>query len=580
MRKGSYMDVIKGRFLKQNFGKILIAIFISWFILSFLIVPNIKIIYDTFFGTGTFSIESIQKLVRSERAIRSIFNSIVLAVILSVTVNIVGILIVLLLNYFDIKGSKILKLGFYTTLIYSGVALNFGYKLVYGENGLITKLLMEIFPNLNPSWFSGLFAVAFVMTFACTSNHVLFLTSAIHSIDFHTVEAAQNLGASQFSIIRKIVLPTLKPTIFALTILTFLSGLGAVSAPLVFGGNEFETITPMILTFARSATSKNLATVLALFLGLITITVLTFFLRNEAKGNYISISKTKMKLKKQKITNKTANIIMHIIAYVLFAIYTIPVLTIIVFSFTNSKAISTGQITLDSFTLKNYATTFSSVNQLKPYLVSLTYGAVASLLVVIFCLICAYLMRKYRNGLTKTLDYLLMIPWFLPSTLIAIGLIITYNVQNPLVFNRILTGTIWILLIGYILTKIPFTIRICKSAFFGISDEIEEAARNLGSKTIYTFIKVILPIIIPTVAGVYALNLIHILPDYDLSVFLYHPLYQPLGVTIMNATKNTVTGDTKALILVYTVILMVINTLIMYVVYGKLGFNRKGNDIK
>ena len=573
------MNVLNGRFYRYHLWKIILGVFLAWFLLSFLIVPNVKIIYDTFFSTGTFSFETIEKLINSERAVRSIINSIILAVILVITVNIVGTFIVLVLNYFDIKGSRILRLGFFTTLIYGGVALNFGYKLVYGEYGIITKLLMNVFPDLNPSWFSGLFAVAFVMTFACTSNHVLFLTSAIHSIDFHTVEAAKNLGASQFYILRKVVLPTLKPTLFALTILTFLTGLGAVSAPLVFGGQEFETITPMILTFSKSTSSRDLATVLSLFLGLVTVIVLSFLLRSEEKGNYISVSKTKEVLKKQRITNKTANIIVHIITYLLFAIYVIPVLTIIVFSFTDAKAISTGEITLDTFTLKNYALTFSGLDSIKPYLVSLSYGFVASLLVVIFCLICAYWMRKYPNKLTKTLDYILMIPWFLPATLIAIGLIITYHTPNLFVFNQVLTGTLWILLIGYVIIKIPFTIRISKSAFFSVSIEIEEAAKNLGAKTTYTFIRVILPIIIPTILGVFALNFISILPDYDLTVFLYHPLYEPLGITIMNATKNTVTADTKALNLVYTVILMGINTLILFFVYGRLGFNRKASDV-
>mgnify|MGYP000798317012 CR=1 FL=1 len=52
-----------------------------------------------------------------------VLNSLKLAVCLVITVNIVGISIVLLTEYFDIKGAKILRLGYMTTLIYSGVAL-------------------------------------------------------------------------------------------------------------------------------------------------------------------------------------------------------------------------------------------------------------------------------------------------------------------------------------------------------------------------------------------------------------------------------------------------------------------------
>lgn len=573
------MDILKSRSFKFNPIIIVLSLLITWFVFAFLVYPNINTIYETFFSTGTFSLETVQKLLKSDRAVRSLLNSVILAVVLVITVNIVGIFLVLSTQYFDIKGAKMLKLSYFTTLIYGGVALNLGYKLVYGKNSLLTRLLIDIFPNWDSNWFSGMFAVVFVMTFACTSNYILFLSSAIRNIDNQTIEAAKNLGASQLTILRKVVLPTLKPTLFALTILLFLAGLSATSAPLVFGGSKFETITPMILTFANSSSSKNLATVLALILGILTIIVLTFMLRSEKKGNYMSISKTKTNLKKQKINNKTVNTIVHFVAYLLFIIYTMPVLAIIIYSFTDSLAITSGVLTLESFTLNNYFHAFSSLAALKPYIISLSYGLSSSFLVVVFCLFCAYVMKKYNNRLTNLLDYFLMIPWFLPSTLIAVGLTMTYNVQQGIVFNKVLTGTIWILLIGYIIVNIPFTLRISKSALYGINNEIEDAAKNLGANSFYTFIKVLMPIIITSIMGVFALNFIGILPDYDLTVFLYHPLYETLGISIMKATGNSAVADTRALNLVYTVILMIINTTILTLVYGRLGFNRGGKGV-
>lgn len=146
-----------------------------------------------------------------------------------------------------------------SSLIYGGVVLVSGYKSVYGSNGLITKFLLNFFPNMNPGWFVGYGAVVFVMTFSCTQNHMMFLKNAIHNIDYYTIEAAKNMGASGASIFFKIVFPVLKPTFFAITILTFLTGLGAMSAPLIVGGQDFQTINPMIITFSRSSSSRDIA---------------------------------------------------------------------------------------------------------------------------------------------------------------------------------------------------------------------------------------------------------------------------------------------------------------------------------
>ena len=110
-----------------------------------------------------------------------VWNSLKLALCLVITVNVVGISIVLLTEYFDIKGAKILRLGYMTTLIYSGVALVTGYMFLYASDGIITTQLKDAFPNINVNWFTGFNAVLFTMTFACTSNHALFLRlSLIH----------------------------------------------------------------------------------------------------------------------------------------------------------------------------------------------------------------------------------------------------------------------------------------------------------------------------------------------------------------------------------------------------------------
>lgn len=562
------MNALRTRMKSVNLSNVLIGLLIGWLIFTFLIFPNANTIYQTFFSSGAFSLDPFRRLIVSERAMRSLWNSFLLAFTLVITVNLIGISLVLLTDYFALKGSKILRLGYFTTLIYSGVVLVSGYQFVYGSNGFVTTILSSIFEGYTADWFQGYWAVAFVMTFACTSNHVLFLSSAMQKIDFQTIEAAKNLGASQFYILRRVVLPVLKPTLYALTILTFLTGLSATSAPLILGGRQFETITPMILTFSRTISSRDLAIVLALVLGVATIILLSFMIRSERKGNFMSVSKVKSELKKQKIENKVMNIFVHIFAYLIFIIYMIPVVLIIVFSFTDAYSISTGTLSWDRFTLVNYQNAFSSLAALEPYIISLLYGFFASLLVVAFCLLCSRIIHKYKNGFVLMLEYFLMIPWFLPSTLIAIGLIVTFNVGRFFIGGRVLTGTVWLLMIGYVLIKIPFTLRMTKAAFFSIDNEIEEAAKNLGAGSFYTFRRVLFPIILPSALGVFALNFISILQDYDLTVFLYHPLYEPLGVMIQNATSAQTLADTRALSLVYSVILMVMSAIIMYTVYG------------
>lgn len=547
-----------------NIPGLILKLFLIWFIFSFLVFPNVNLLLKVFIKDGHFSLDAIHKIMKSTRAINSLKNSFLLAVASVVTVNVSGILIVLFTEYFDIKGSKILSLGFMTTLIYGGVVLVTGYKFVYGETGIVTKVLMQFFPNMDPQWFVGFGAVLFIITFSGTSNHMMFLTNAVRNLDYHTIEAAKNMGASQGTILFKIVLPTMKPTIFAITILTFIAALSTMSGPLIVGGPDFQTINPMIKTFANMTGSRDIAALLAIILGIATSILLFIMQKIEKKGNYISISKTKAKMTKQKIENPVLNVIAHIVAYVMFVIYMLPIINVLVFSFTDGMTIKTGQIRKDSFTLENYAKLFRSSTAYKPYLVSILYSFVAALTVAVICIAVARIITKLKHKWDKLYEPLILIPWLLPSTMIALGLMMTYDEARWNLANKVLVATPVIMLIAYMIIKLPFSYRMIRAAFIGLDGNMEEAAQVMGAKPFYTMRKVILPIIMPVVLSVVVLNFNGLLSEYDLSVFLYHPLFQPLGIVIKLATDETATTDAQAMAFVYTVILMIISTIALW----------------
>ena len=554
---------------------VIVTLVTLWFVATFLVFPNANLLISTFFPQGQFSFRAIEKLVSSERAMNSLWHSFALAATLAVTVNVVGIFIVLVTDYFKIRGARILWLGYATTLIYGGIVLAAGYNFIYGRYGFVTNAVRNWFPEIDPNWFSGYFAVVVVMTLATTTNHMLFLGSSLAKIDYQTIEAARNMGASTMRILWRIVLPALRPMIFAVTVLTFLTGLGALTAPLVLGGTDFQTIAPMILTFSKSTGSRDLAALLAVILGLATIVLLAMMNRVEKSGVYFSVAKVATPLQKQRIPNRFANAAVHVAAYVLFVVYATPVLLIVLFSFLHSSAILTGSITWDSFTLDNYATVFGTPAVLRPFVVSVVYSALASLIVVGGMLFVSRVLQKHRNPLTSVLEYLLHIPWILPTILIALALVMTFDRPNALVGGQVLTGTTSLLLIAYVIVKIPFTLRLLKAAFMSVPESLEDAARILGAGSMFTLRKVLVPLVLPTAAAITALNFNSLLDDYDAAVFLYHPLYQPLGVAIKASTEGENNLDSMSITFVYTVLLMIIMGFTMYLVYGRGGSSKR-----
>lgn len=551
-----------------NLPLIAYLIILGWFIFAFMIVPNLEILKTVFFSGKESIGELIGKIFRSERAVKGIQNSFVLAVFVTVTTTIVGILEVLFLDYFKLRGRQFLNLCYMIPLVFGGIMLANGYLFTYGSKGFVTKLLNPIFPALPANWFEGFGAVLFLMTFACTANYMIFFRNAFKGIDFQTVEAAKGLGASNFTVLTKVVLPALKPVLLTCIILLFQTGLMAMSAPLMVGGKKFETIAPLILTFTQRPASRDLAAVLSLFLGLFQLILLYIIQKNEKKGNYLSISKVKTKIEPTKIKNSLANVFVHLLAYLFALINLLPLIVVLLFSFTNFQTISSRELKWSSFSLQNYQKILLDQSVYQPFVTSVVYSVLAAVIAVVLMTVAARIVFKYRNRLTDILEMLLYIPWVLPGLMFALGLVLSYSKPKWFLFNQPLTGTLLIMLVAYIVVMLPNTFRFLKASCFAVDQNLEDAAKNLGAKPAYSFIKIVLPILLPTILAMLAINFNGKLGDYDLSVFLYHPTAKPVGVVIQG-NSNPETGiEGVALNFVYSVILMLINTLVFFFVYA------------
>ena len=547
---------------------IIIGMFlVFYFLIAFVLLPNLSVLHTTFIVDGKFSFSAIEKIMKSKRVVKSLKNSFILALTLPVLTSIIGISQVLFIDYFKIKGRTIIMLCYLIPLVFGGLLINNGYVFSYGPNGIFTNIMTNFFPNINKNWFKGYYAVLIAMSFGCTTNYMMFFRNVLNNIDYHTVEAGKNLGASQWSILKKIVIPQVRPMIITCIVLLFQQGLGAMAAPLILGGDDFQTITPLILTLAGRPTSRDIAAILALIQGIFQIGVLLIIQRMERGKNYMSISKTKATITRQKINNRKVNILAHLIAYILAVLNAIPFLAVIIFSFTDYQTMGNGKIGLNSFTLNNYREILTDPSAYKPFITSVLYAFIAALVVAMITIFIGRISQKYKFKVTAITELLIYIPWVLPSILFSLGLVLLYSSEHFWVNNRVLTGTFVILLIAYIVVMLPNTYRFTRTAYFGISKDLEEAAQNLGASSLYTFYRIVLPVLMPTVLALFALNFNGKLGEYDLSAFLFHPLNPTLGIVIRRNADPTARIDARAINLVYSVILIVINIIVVWMVY-------------
>ena len=591
---------LKPEYIWKVFG---IAFFVYLFF-GFMLLPCLNTITQIFTVKGADGKTDPLAVIRfffAGNMPSYVWNSLKLAISLVITVNFVGISIVLLTEYFDIKGAKVLRLGYMTTLIYSGVALVTGYLFLYDSNGMLTTWLANVIPGFNKDWFSGFRAVLFTMTFACTSNHMLFLRNAIRGIDYNTVEAARNLGAKPFKVLMKVVFPTLIPTLFSLTVMTFITGLCAMSAPTLLG---YDSINPEIVRLAGSSVADEAfpqarAALLSIILAMFTIILLTTLSSYERKGHYLSVSKTKAKLVKQKIQNPVMNVIAHIYAYVLFLIYMTPVVMIVLFSFQNYPAIRAKSLDMNQWTLINFfgqqdyefltnrgklktrvgsiSGLFANADTVGGIRLSFVLSAIAAALACVIVVVAVnYIFKNKCKKRSTVLEYSLLFPWLLPTILICYSYRTYFNSDSVwYVFNNNLywkENVRFLIVMAYTVVKLPFALRMIKAAFYAIDEELEDAARNLGASPLVTFLRVKLPIVLPSVLAVFALNFNALFTEYDMSATFHSSYGKSYAMVIQNMCaeegRDGYNVNASGRRCASTVFIMIVSGLILYLVYG------------
>jgi spermidine/putrescine transport system permease protein len=114
---------------------------------------------------------------------------------------------------------------------------------------------------------------------------VLPLYASLEKLDFRLVEAAYDLYASRFQVLRHVIIPMAKPGIVAGCILVFIPGLGAYISPELLGGGKELMIGNLIALQFSGSRNWPFGSAAALILMVVVMASLIIYVRYSAKGS-------------------------------------------------------------------------------------------------------------------------------------------------------------------------------------------------------------------------------------------------------------------------------------------------------
>lgn len=240
-------------------------------------------------------------------------------------------------------------------------------------------------------------------------------------------------------------------------------------------------------------------------------------------------------------------------AAIIYALFYIPVLVMIQFSFNDAKR----NYSWEGFTTAWYGKLFSFRNHdlWEALVYSLIIAVVATVISVVIGVLGGIGLKKFQFRGKKFINLMLYVPIVVPEIVLAVSMLIIFMTIGI----KLGMGTI---VIGHCTFCIPYAVVTIKGRISGDNDTLQEASMDLGANRVQTFWRITIPSIMPGIMSAAFLSFTLSIDDVIMSNMLASARQSTLPVLILSVNRTGITPDINALTTLM-VLVMVFGMLVM-----------------
>lgn len=537
-------------------GWTFVAILCFIFFAVFFIYPILQVLLSSVIDskTGALDFSYFVKFFEKKYYTNTIKNSMKVSTLATLLTIIVGTTLAYLARTVKIKFKSLIDILLIISVVSPPFIGAYSWITLLGRQGLITKFINQLF-GVTYKGIYGFDGILLVFTIKMIPLVYLYVSGALKNMDNSLSEAAESLGAIGLKKIKDIVLPLILPTILASGFLVFMRILADFGTPKLIG-EGYRTLPTLIYdSFIGDLTSdRRLAATISVIIIIFT-TIL--FLVQRYISSLKKIEMTALNPLEPKEEKGFKNFVSHALIYFFTFLAILPTIVILHNSFRNSK----GTIYLPGYSFMNYTKAFQTLSH--TIINTYKFSLIAIILVVIIGVIIAYTSVRKESKITNVLDVISMIPYIIPGSVLGIALIIAFN-KRPL----LLSGTAFIIIIAYVIRRVPYTIRSSSAILRQINLNVEEASLSLGANSFKTFINITLPMMVPGIISGAIMSWLSIISELSASVILWVVSTKTLSIEIYFQVMDGNYGVASALSTVL-IVTTVITLLLFFKITGK-----------
>ncbi|MEM9662692.1 MAG: iron ABC transporter permease [Planctomycetota bacterium] len=481
----------------------------------FLLLPIALTVRGGFVGTNdagetSYTLRHFALVLADPLFREGLFNTFMIAVWTTLLSIIISLPLAVFSARYRLPGKRLWNALVLIPLILPPFVGAIGMRAVMGREGMLNTLFGTDFDVLGQSRVIGV-----VIVEALHLYPIIYLNAvaALANLDPALDEAAENLGAGPWRRFFRITLPLIRPGLFAGSTIVFIWSFTELGTPLMF---EYTRVTPVqiflgLKEIEASAEPYALtAILLAAAVAIYIVGKLVFGRRGHAMYSKASRAGSE----------KDLPVWGRVVGTLLFAGVTLaavlPHIGVVLTSITQPGQWY-GTLLPAHYTSSHFETALSDPVAAGSIRNSLILSVAAMLVNVVAGVVVAYLVVRTKIRGRNLLDALCMLPLAVPGLVMAFGYF-AMTLTGPLPWlaqwleesglgsaARYLqvVGTdpnpFLILAIAYSVRRLPYIVRSASAGLEQTSEELEEAAVNLGATRLKAIRKVVLPLVLANV---------------------------------------------------------------------------------
>ena len=503
--------------------------------LVFIIYPFAKLFIQSFQdpSTNAFTFANYLKFFQKKYYQEALWHSLFISFAVTIFATALGVPLAYLGTRFNLYGKRIINIMVVLSMLSPPFIGAYAWITLLGRNGFITHLLAKLGIELGSIY--GLKGILLVFTLKLYPMVYLYVSGALGSIDASLEEASENLGVAGIRRVMKVTFPVIMPTILSSSLMVFMTALADFGTPRLIG--EGYTTLPVVIYkefLNEVGTDTGFASALSVVIILIAVVVLIIQKGVVDKKRYNMTSLRPPAVRELPVGKK---LLATLAVFLVSFLSVLPQITVTVQSFRKTN----GPLFVSGFSFDSYIAVWSKAKQ------SITntflYAVIALAIIIVLSLLGAYLIVRRKSFFTNLIAVL------------GICLIVAFNSGAIL-----LTGSMWIIIISFIIRKLPYTMRSSVGILYQIDNSVEEASISLGVPPMRTFFKTTVHLMLPGVLSGAVLSFVSVINTLSATLLLYTGKTVTIPVAIFNCVNNDAYGQASALstILTLTTVLCLI----------------------